>query len=206
MNCCRENGGNTHMHSLRSWRDKRVAVWGRPIENPSRLRRSRVAAPSPKQHPGIIISPATQATCLAEPRNAEMGALWIEALVTSRFAYEAFRRFTSSFLEAKRWYKVLLMVRAIAYRLLSAIIVYHAPIGLHEVVPDALPPLSCLTSLKLWCAVATQLHEHLSLEFAWLSSRGTTNLLASLREKTNQFIIFARLFVTKRDADHINGC
>ena len=63
------------------------------------------------------------------------GCTVVETLVASRFAYEAFRRFTSSCV--------------FAYRLLFAIFVYHAPTGLHEVVPHAFPLSSCMTSLTL---------------------------------------------------------
>ena len=89
-----------------------------------------------------------------------------------------FSPFRFIFLESKnvgrrsfRWF---------AYRLPTAIFVYHA-------LPQVFPSSSCLTSLKLCCTVARQLHGHLhiyiyfSLEFARLSSRGTTNLLTLLR-------------------------
>ena len=49
-----------------------------------------------------------------------------------------------------------------AYRLPSAIFVYRAPIGLHEKVTTGVPTsVVCLTSLKICCAVARQLHGHL---------------------------------------------
>ena len=51
--------------------------------------------------------------------------------------------------------------RWFTYCLPSAIFVYHAFIGLHEVVPQAFPSSSFfgLTSFELCCAVARQLHE-----------------------------------------------
>ena len=51
--------------------------------------------------------------------------------------------------------------RWLAYRLPPTIFVYHAPIGLHEVVPPAFLKSSCLTLLKLCYTVARQLYGHL---------------------------------------------
>ena len=52
--------------------------------------------------------------------------------------------------------------RWLAYRSPSAIFVYHAPIGLHEALPQAFPSGSffCLTSFKLCCVLA-RLHSGL---------------------------------------------
>ena len=94
-------------------------------------------------------------------RSSEEGAPLVEVLVASGFAYEAFHRTTSSSLELKN--VGTRSFRLFAYRLLSAVFVYHATIGLHEGVPHAFPPSSCLTLLKLCCAVARQLHGHLQL-------------------------------------------
>ena len=87
-------------------------------------------------------------------------ALRVETLVASWFAYTvwSFLLFHFVFFETKTIGKK--SFRWFAYRLLSANFVYHAPIGLHEVVPQAFLSSSfvCLRSLKLCCAVARQLH------------------------------------------------
>ena len=132
-------------------------------------------------------------------RSSGVGAPRVETLVASLFAYEAFRHSASSSLKPKTLVEG--PFYSSCYRLPSAIFVYHAPIGLHEVVPRAFPQSFSLTSLKLCYTVAWQLYGHpqlyiyiylyvyrytyffFSLEFTRLSSRGTTNLLTSLREE-----------------------
>ena len=91
----------------------------------------------------------TRNTCLAKTsQSSGEGAPRVETLVAPRFAYKAFRRSTTSS-SLKPETLVEGFFRWFAYRLPSAIFVYHAPLGLREIVPPAFPQFSCLTSLKL---------------------------------------------------------
>ena len=125
----------------------------------------------------MVFSKANNTT---PPESQGVGALQVEIFVASRLILCS--SFHLVFFETKNvgkrsfWWFV--------HRLPSAIFVYPAPISIHEAVPHAFLPSSCLMSLKPCCAVARQLHGHLQLyfllEFARLSFQGTTNLLTLL--------------------------
>ena len=83
-------------------------------------------------------------------RSLGKGASRVETLVASRFVYKAFCRSTSSCLKRKTLVEGPFDGSRTVYRPPSLFTMLYRP-------------SSCLTSLKLCCAVARQLHGHLQL-------------------------------------------
>ena len=99
----------------------------------------------------------TRNMCLAEPREARRrvhcrSKLWWHLDLRMGLSAVSLRLFETKNVGIRffQWF---------AYRLPSAIFVYHAPIGLHEVVAPTFPQ----SLLKLCYTVARQLYGHLQL-------------------------------------------